>query len=62
MAGPLADMGEQFQRMTADSVPMRRIGRAENVAAPVVWLCSDAAGLITVATLLINGGQLAGIA
>jgi NAD(P)-dependent dehydrogenase (short-subunit alcohol dehydrogenase family) len=27
IAGPLAEAGEEFQRMAADSVPMRRIGR-----------------------------------
>jgi NAD(P)-dependent dehydrogenase (short-subunit alcohol dehydrogenase family) len=62
MAGPLADAGEDFQRMAADSVPMRRIGRPEDVGAAVVWLCSDAAGFITGATLPLDGGQLAGIA
>jgi NAD(P)-dependent dehydrogenase (short-subunit alcohol dehydrogenase family) len=62
MAGPLAEAGEEFQRMAADSVPMRRIGSAEDVAAAVVWLCSDAAGFITGATLPLDGGQLAGIA
>jgi NAD(P)-dependent dehydrogenase (short-subunit alcohol dehydrogenase family) len=61
MAGALADMGEEFQRMAADSVPMRRIGRPEDVAAAVVWLCSDAAEFITGATLPLDGGQLAGI-
>jgi NAD(P)-dependent dehydrogenase (short-subunit alcohol dehydrogenase family) len=62
MAGPLAEAGDEFQRMAAESVPMRRIGHPEDVAAAVVWLCSDAAGYITGATLPLDGGQLAGIA
>ena len=62
LAGPLAEAGEEFQRMAAESVPMRRIGCPEDVAAAVIWLCSDAAGFITGATLPLDGGQLAGIA
>jgi NAD(P)-dependent dehydrogenase (short-subunit alcohol dehydrogenase family) len=33
-----------------------------NVAAAVVWLCSDASAYITGATLPLDGGQLAGAA
>jgi NAD(P)-dependent dehydrogenase (short-subunit alcohol dehydrogenase family) len=43
-------------------MPMRRIGRPEEVAAAVVWLCSDQAAFITGATLPIDGGKLAGAA
>ena len=59
LAGPLAQAPEQFQQAAADSVPMRRIGRPDEVAAAAVWLCSDAASFITGATLPIDGGQLA---
>jgi enoyl-ACP reductase-like protein len=41
---------------------MRRIGRPEEVAAPVVWLCSNEASFITGVTLPIDGGKLAGAA
>lgn len=44
------------------AVPMRRIGRPEEVAATIVWLCSDQAAFITGATLPIDGGRLAGSA
>jgi NAD(P)-dependent dehydrogenase (short-subunit alcohol dehydrogenase family) len=40
---------------------MRRIGRAEEVAATVLWLCSDQASFITGATIPIDGGQYAGL-
>ena len=40
-------------------VPMQRMGRAEEVAAVAVWLCSDAASYITGAILPIDGGKLA---
>jgi NAD(P)-dependent dehydrogenase (short-subunit alcohol dehydrogenase family) len=40
-------------------VPVQRVGRPEEVAAVVVWLCSDQASFITGATIPIDGGKLA---
>jgi NAD(P)-dependent dehydrogenase (short-subunit alcohol dehydrogenase family) len=54
--------GEDAQRLAALAMPMRRVGRPEEVAAAVVWLCSDQAAFITGATLPIDGGKLAGAA
>jgi NAD(P)-dependent dehydrogenase (short-subunit alcohol dehydrogenase family) len=42
------------------NVPLHRLGRTEEVAATVVWLCSDEASFITGATIPIDGGRLAG--
>jgi NAD(P)-dependent dehydrogenase (short-subunit alcohol dehydrogenase family) len=42
----------------ARAVPMQRVGRPEEVAATVVWLCSDQASFITGATIPIDGGKL----
>lgn len=39
--------------------PMGRMGRPEEIAAAVVWLCSDAASFVTGHTLVIDGGNLA---
>jgi len=39
--------------------PMGRMGRPEEIAAAVVWLCSDEASFITGHTLVIDGGNLA---
>jgi 3-oxoacyl-[acyl-carrier protein] reductase len=39
-------------------VPMRRMGRPEEVAALVAFLCSDAAGYITRQAISVNGGMI----
>ncbi len=42
----------------ANGVPMGRVGRPEEVAEAVVWLCSDRASFITGHILPIDGGML----
>jgi NAD(P)-dependent dehydrogenase (short-subunit alcohol dehydrogenase family) len=54
--------GEAAQHNAAQAMPMRRIGRPEEIAAAVLWLCSDAASFLTGATIPIDGGKLAGMA
>lgn len=39
--------------------PMGRMGRPEEIAAAVVWLCSEEASFITGHTLVVDGGNLA---
>lgn len=40
-------------------VPMKRVGEPEELAGPVVFLCSDAASYVTGAILPVDGGYLA---
>lgn len=54
----LASMTAEQKREAAMRVPMRRLGRPEEVAAAVVFLASPAAGYITGSTLKIDGGIL----
>ncbi|MBV8770898.1 MAG: SDR family oxidoreductase [Deltaproteobacteria bacterium] len=39
--------------------PMGRMGRPEEIAAAVVWLCSDAASFVTGAVIAVDGGFVA---
>jgi NAD(P)-dependent dehydrogenase (short-subunit alcohol dehydrogenase family) len=52
--------GTGAQEAAAAAMPLRRVGRPEEVADAVAWLCSDAAAFITGTTLVIDGGKLAG--
>lgn len=52
--------GPEAQRQAGLATPMRRIGRAEEVASVVGWLASDAASFVTGVVLPIDGGQSAG--
>ena len=55
-------IGEGAKRLGVAMVaenPSGRLGTPEEVAAAVVWLCSDAASFITGQTLTIDGGFLA---
>jgi NAD(P)-dependent dehydrogenase (short-subunit alcohol dehydrogenase family) len=42
-----------------DRTPMRRWGKPEDVAGPVIFLCSQAASFITGAVLPVDGGYCA---
>jgi NAD(P)-dependent dehydrogenase (short-subunit alcohol dehydrogenase family) len=53
--------GEEAQRQASLATPMQRIGRSEEVADAVLWLCSDQASYVTGVTLPIDGGQSAGL-
>jgi 3-oxoacyl-[acyl-carrier protein] reductase len=47
---------EQVKKLV-ENVPLGRLGRVEDVAQAVLYLCSPAAGYVTGATLHVNGGM-----
>jgi len=55
----LLQLTSQARDQLATTVPVHRLGRAEEVAATVAWLCSDQATFITGVTVPIDGGRLA---
>jgi len=55
-AGALADpkSGEQIMR----TIPLRRAGKAEEIAAPILFLCTQYASFITGEIFNVNGGAV----
>ncbi|MGH2517329.1 MAG: SDR family NAD(P)-dependent oxidoreductase, partial [Ktedonobacterales bacterium] len=49
-----------FRERVAGSIPARRWGTAEDVAAAVAYLCSPVAAFVTGQTLVVDGGEVMG--
>jgi NAD(P)-dependent dehydrogenase (short-subunit alcohol dehydrogenase family) len=58
MTAPLMNELELRNHIVA-SEPIGRVGKPEEVAEAVVWLCSDAASFVTGHTMTIDGGYVA---
>ena len=51
---------EEFKQMAANFVPIKRMGNPEEMAGPVIWLCSDAASYVTGHAMIVDGAMTAG--
>ena len=51
-------MNAHLPKPDSQTIPLRRLGTSEDVAGPVLFLCSDSSNYITGIDLPINGGQL----
>lgn len=56
MARFTGDTTEGRARVIAEE-PIGRMGRPEEIANAVIWLCSDAAGFVVGSAIVIDGGQ-----
>jgi NAD(P)-dependent dehydrogenase (short-subunit alcohol dehydrogenase family) len=50
--------GEELNAMLEKFVPMKRMGRAEEIADAVLWLCSSAASYVTGQSISVDGGYV----
>jgi NAD(P)-dependent dehydrogenase (short-subunit alcohol dehydrogenase family) len=57
MLKPFLDLSADQEKAIAASQPMARLGEPEEIAAAVVWLCSDAASFVTGAAMPVDGGM-----
>jgi NAD(P)-dependent dehydrogenase (short-subunit alcohol dehydrogenase family) len=55
----LLGTNRKAEKQTKRRYPLGRIGKPEDVAEAVVWLCSDAAAFITGSVIVIDGGLTA---
>jgi NAD(P)-dependent dehydrogenase (short-subunit alcohol dehydrogenase family) len=53
-------LGSAVQAIVDARIPVGRIGRPEEVAHAIAWLCSEEASFVTGTTLTLDGGGLAG--
>ena len=58
MTAPLV-ANPELRKVLDNMTPMGRMGRADEIASAVVWLCSDAASFVTGHPMVIDGGATA---
>jgi len=58
-SGPIMDQPSAVRERVGQHIPMRRMGRAEEVAAAIAWLASPSASYVTGVALPVDGGKTA---
>ena len=56
---PMLARNPMLEARAVDRTPVGRLGTPEEVAAAVVWLCSDAAAFMTGHAMVMDGGMIA---
>jgi 3-oxoacyl-[acyl-carrier protein] reductase len=54
----LEGLGEDYLRTMAASIPLKRLGRVEDIGYAALFLASKEAGYITGQTIVVDGGQI----
>lgn len=54
----LEGLGEDYLATMAASVPLKRLGRVEDIAHAALFLASEEAAYITGQTIVVDGGQI----
>ena len=54
----LDELGEEYQAQMAASIPLRRLGTAEEIGHAALFLATDEAAYITGQSIVIDGGQV----
>ncbi|HEX5615044.1 MAG TPA: glucose 1-dehydrogenase [Acidimicrobiia bacterium] len=52
------DENPGIEKFLMRSLPTGRLGQADEIAAAIVWLCSDAASFVSGDSMLVDGGQV----
>ena len=52
------DENPGVEKLLMRSLPTGRLGLADEIAAAIVWLCSDAASFVSGDSMLVDGGQV----
>jgi NAD(P)-dependent dehydrogenase (short-subunit alcohol dehydrogenase family) len=53
------ELADRIVEAIVEREPVGRMGKPEEIAAAVVWLCSGAASFVTGAVLAVDGGFVA---
>jgi len=54
----LEGLGAEYLRQMAETIPLKRLGRVEDIGHAALFLASDEAAYITGQTIVVDGGQV----